>query len=146
MQYYSFEETVLNVNGVQINGFSEGDDVIGGDRRVDAFTGSVGADGRMIVAKNADRSGLIEIKLQIGSASNTYLSGLFALQEKGDVFAAVSVVFKNIVNSELVVGTKGFIVKPAPLTRGTNPTEQTWQVVVEDYDAIFATLPEVAAG
>lgn len=143
MQYYSFNRTVLNVNGVAISGFAPGDDVIAGQRRVEAFTGTVGADGQMLVSENADKSGEIVIKLQTGSASNTYLSGLFSLQEKGGTFAAVSVVFKNTLNGELIVGTKGFVVQPANVSRGTNPTEQEWRIVVEDYEALFATLDEI---
>ena len=143
MQYYSFANTVLNVNGVPISGFSEGDDVIQGSRRVDAFTDQVGADGHMLVARNANRSGAIILKLQIGTASNSYLSALFEAQEKGAIFVAASVVFKNTINNEVFMGTKGYIPKPSDVARGTNPTEQEWSIVVEDYEAVFATLPEV---
>lgn len=57
MRAYSFQNTVAIINGVELSGFAEGDDVISIKRRVDSATDKVGADGKMMVSISADKSG-----------------------------------------------------------------------------------------
>jgi hypothetical protein len=140
MKSYSFKNTVMLVAGVPISGFAQGDDVVQGQRRVDAFSDEVGADGNLLVLQNADESGQFTIRLQQSSDSNAYLNGLFQQQARG-TFIAVPVTFKDIVNGEIIGGSKGYITKPADVTRGTGANTQEWVLVVEKYDALFVTIP-----
>lgn len=140
MKSYSLKNTVLLVAGVPISGFAPGDDVIQASRRVDGFDDEMGADGEMLVFQNADESGQFVIRLQQSSDSNAYLNGLYNVQARG-TFVAIPVTFKDIVNGEIIGGSKGYIKKPADATRGTAPNAQEWTMVVEKYDAIFTALP-----
>ena len=140
MQTYSFLSTILLVNGVPITGYANGDDVIQGARRVDAFTDVVGADGRMIVSQNADRSGQFTIRLQQESESNIYLNSIFDRAERG-LFLPVSTQFKNVVSGEIIGGSRGYITKPADFARGTVAQDQEWIIVVEDFNVLFGFIP-----
>ncbi len=136
MREYSFLDTLLLVNGVEISGFDEGDDVITLDRINDSASHKIGADGEMSVAISADRSGEITFRLMQTSDSNTYLSGLITAQENG-IFVPTFTQFKDTRGGDLGSGTQGYIPKPATMTRGTNPNNQEWRIVVERLDLLY---------
>ena len=80
MKVYSFQNTVMLVNGVEITGWDEGDDVIQIERLSDSASHKIGAAGDMMVSISADKSGSFKFKLQQTSSSNKYLMSLCALQ------------------------------------------------------------------
>ena len=57
MKVYSFQNTVMLVNGVEITGWADGDDVIKIARRADSASDKIGASGDMMVSISADKSG-----------------------------------------------------------------------------------------
>ena len=115
MKDYSFLNTVLIVNGVEITGFDEGDDVIQLARLGDSASHTIGADGEMTVSLSADRSGEVIFRVMQTSDSNSYLSGLITAQENG-AFVPVFVQFKDTSNNDLGSGTQGYIPRPAIVT------------------------------
>lgn len=135
MRQYSFLDTVLLVNGIEIAGWAEGDDVIQIERFNDSAMHSVGADGEMTIALSADRSGFFQFNLQQSSESNVYLTGLVAAQEAG-TFAPVAVQFKDTLGNDLMSGAQGYIPRPANLQRGTGINSQQWRIVVERLDML----------
>jgi hypothetical protein len=135
MKDYSFLDTLLLVNGVEIGGFDEGDDVISLARLNDSASHKIGADGEMTVSISADRSGTITFRLMQSSDSNAYLSGLITSQENG-IFVPIFAQFKDTRGNDLGSGTQGYIPKPADMARGTNPNAQEWSVVVERLDLL----------
>lgn len=135
MQEYSFLNTLLLLNGVEISGFDEGDDVINLDRINDSALHKIGADGEMTVAISADRSGTVTFRLMQVSDSNAYLSGLINSQENG-AFVPLFVQFKDTKGNDLGSGTQGYITKPASMTRGTGANAQEWIIVVERLDLL----------
>jgi hypothetical protein len=138
MRPYSFQNTVMLVNGVEITGWADGDDVISISRRTDSASDKVGADGRMMVSISADRSGEITFKLQMTSSSNRYLSSLIALQEAGAAkFVPVTVMFQDTFRQDLATGTIGYLKKPADLTRGSQAGNTEWTCVVERLDMLL---------
>tara|TARA_R110000851_G_scaffold96792_2_gene209936 strand:+ start:20426 stop:20845 length:420 start_codon:yes stop_codon:yes gene_type:complete len=130
MKEYSFLDTLLLLNGVEISGFDEGDDVISLDRLNDSATHKIGTDGEMTVSISADRSGTMTFRLMQSSDSNIYLSGLITAQENG-AFVPIFAQFADTKGLDLGSGTQGYITKPAPMVRGTNANSQEWVVVVE---------------
>ena len=70
MKVYSFQNTVMLVNGVEITGWDEGDDVIQIERLSDSASHKIGAAGDMMVSISADKSGSFKFKLQQTSSSN----------------------------------------------------------------------------
>lgn len=140
MKPYSFKNTIVVVNGNEIVGWSEGDDVIDIKRLVDSATHKVGAAGDMMVALTADRSGEFTFKLQQTSSSNNYLESLLALQENGaDTFQPISVQFQDTFRQDMGSASAGYIKKPSDIKRGNGTNEQEWTIVVEkltlDYGA-----------
>lgn len=139
MKRYSFQDTIMLVNGVEITGWAEGDDVIDIQRRNDSISDQVGASGEMMISVSADKSGEITIKLQQTSSSNKYLMGLMALQESAiaSTFVPCALSFLDTYRQDLGAGVLGYIKKPSGLTRGTAGNTQEWQFVVERLDIAF---------
>lgn len=135
MKEYSFLDVIFLINGVEISGYDEGDDVIALDRRNDSASDKVGTDGEMSVAISADRSGSIVFRLMQTSDSNSYLSGLISAQENGS-FVPIFAQFKDVRGGDLGSGTQGYILKPAGMTRGTAVGNQEWTVIVERLDLL----------
>ena len=135
MRPYSFKNTVLLINGLEITGWAEGDDVIKVERFDDSTSHVIGAGGEMTVALSADRSGFFEFNLQQSSESNIYLTALVAAQETG-TFVPVGVAWKDTLGGDLMSGAQGYIPRPANLQRGSGVNAQLWRVVVERLDMI----------
>jgi len=135
MKEYSFLDTILLVNGVEVSNFDEGDDTIQLARLNDSASHKIGTDGEMTVSISADRSGSVTFRLMQTSDSNVYLSGLVTAQENG-AFVPVFVQFKDTRGHDMGSGTQGYITKPADMTRGTNANAQEWVVIVERLDLL----------
>lgn len=136
MKEYSFLDTIMLVNGVEIGGFGElADDVIKLARRNDSASDVIGTDGEMTVSMSANLSGTVTFRLLQSSTSNTYMSGLVVAQENGS-FTPIFVQFKDTRGGDLGSGTSGYITKPADMNRGEKPTDQEWVIVVERLDLL----------
>jgi len=141
MKRYSFQDTIMVVNGVEITGWADGDDVIDIERRSDSITDKMGADGGMMISVGTDKSGSVKFKLMQTSPSNTYLTGLIALQEAaGSTFVPCFLLFRDTYRQDLATGTNGYIKKPAKMTRGAQGNTQEWEIVVERLDLAFGLV------
>lgn len=138
MKVYSFQNTVMIVNGVEITGWDEGDDVIKIARLSDSASHKVGAGGEMMVSLSADKSGEFTFKLQQTSSSNKFLASLIALQEGGaKTFVPVTCLFQDTYRNDLATGTIGYLKKPADLSRGAQASSQEWTIVTERLDMLL---------
>ena len=136
MKSYSFLNTIMLVNGFEVTGWDEGDDVINIERSVDSAIHVVGADGIMTVAISADKSGVVRCRLSQSSSSNGIFTGLISGQENG-AFVPVFIQFKDTGGTDLASGTQGYIKKHATVTRGSGHNGQLWEVVVERLDLLL---------
>ena len=136
MKTYSFLNTIVLVQGVEIGEWAEGDDVIQIARLNDSTLHVIGASGEMAVAISADRSGEFIFNLQQTSASNGFLTGLVTAAENG-AFVPIFAQFKDTGGDDLASGTQGYITKPADLGRGTGINGQEWRIVVERLDMLL---------
>jgi hypothetical protein len=138
MKVYSFQNTVVIVNGVEITGWAEGDDPINIARLNDSATHETGADGHMMVSLSADKSGEFTFKLQQTSSGNKYLMSLCALQEGGaKTFVPCNVLFQDTYRNDLATSTVGYIKKPTNMQRGQKGSSQEWTIVVERLDMLL---------
>jgi len=135
MKEYSFLNTLLLINGIEINSFDEGDDVIQLARAGDSTSHKIGTDGEMSVSISADRSGAVTFRLMQTSDSNAYLSGLVNAAENG-AFVPIFVQFKDTKGGDLGSGTQGYLTKPADMVRGTNANNQEWVINTERLDML----------
>jgi hypothetical protein len=137
MERYSFQDTIMVVNGVEITGWADGDDVIEISRRSDSASDKVGAGGEMMVSVSADKSGDVKIKLQQTSVSNSFLTGIVALQEAGgSEFIPVFIKFMDTYRNDMAIGSNGYIKKPADMKRGAQGNNTDWEFVVERLDLV----------
>lgn len=130
MQQYSFGKTVLLINGVQITGYDEGDDVITIRRLNDNSTHIISADGVMTVSFSPDRSGEIIFRVNQASDINGLLSSLVTTQEQ-NVLVPITVQFTDLNGADIMSATEGYIPRPADVIRGLNSQAQEWRIVVE---------------
>lgn len=135
MKSYSFNNVIMLVQGQEITGWPEGEDVILCERLEDSASHIVGVDGKMTLAISADRSGTITFKLLQSSESNALLTLMITSQENG-AFIPVFVQIKNTEGGEFISATQGYITKPAGIGFGQNPNETEWVIVAERLDFI----------
>lgn len=137
MKSYSFNNVILLVQGQEITGWPEGQDVITFKRLGDSANHLIGVDGGMTVNISNDRSGSCVFKLLQNSESNLLLTGLITAQENG-LFVPVFVQCRNTEGGELISGTQGYLTKPADMGFGEKLKENEWTIVMERLDFINA--------
>ncbi len=79
---YSFENVKVNIGGVPVVGFTEGDDVVAIEYLGEGITTSVGADGNVTFNESCDKTCQLTIKLQGNSMTNTELQKFFDKAEE----------------------------------------------------------------
>lgn len=131
MQQYSFGKTVLLINGVEITGYDEGDDVITIRRLNDNSSHILSADGVMTVSFSPDRSGEIIFRVNQASDINGLLASLVLAQEQ-NVLVPISVQFTDLNGNDIMSATDGYIPRPADVIRGVKSQANEWRIVVEN--------------
>lgn len=138
MKAYSFLNGHLIVNGYEITGYADGDDVIKLSRRTDGAMDKVGADGKMAVAISADKSGEIVIKLMQTGSGNKYLNTLMNLQAGGPTsFVPIAVLYQDTYRQDRGVGAFGYLKKLPDIQRGAEINTQEWTIIVERLDLLL---------
>ncbi len=125
--YYDFKKVSLVINGVEIEGWAEGDDVLTLERRSELKGDVMGAGGDMMVYRNTDDSGTFSFNLLQNSESNKYLTVL----ANEEVFVPVTIQFADSLTGDLGSGSQGYIQNIPTMTRGVGANTTTWVVVVE---------------
>ena len=119
MKEYSFANTTVLVNGVELSGYDEGDDVIKAVRAKQSGSHKVGVDGEMTVSFTSDKSGIVTVRLMQSSDSNSFLSAIVSASENGS-FVPIALLFKNTATGETFGGSQGYIQKHPDMSRGEN--------------------------
>lgn len=144
MNIYSFANTVVLVNGREITGWDEGDDVIKVARLGDSATHKIGAGGEMMVSLSTDKSGEFTFKLQAGSDANNYLMELVKRQEAGaSTFSPVNVLMQDTFRQDRGSAATCYMKKPSDMIRGAKAGSQEWVIVAENIDLVFGITPPV---
>jgi hypothetical protein len=146
MRRFSFTDTIVLVNGVELTGWDEGDDVIAIARNTDSISHKIGADGTMMASISAYKSGTATFKLQQTSPANRYLSQLMDAQEaSGSQFVPINFRFQDTYRQDMAAGTTGYLKRPSDMTRGAQAGTQEWAVVVERLDMLYGDVPPDAS-
>lgn len=151
MKLHSFTNWHWNLNGVELTHFADGDDAVTMKFRADRAMDKIGADGRMAVSQNTDRSVEVTIKLMQTSPSNKYLGTLHDLQQ-GDAhaFPPLNLFAQDTYRQDRGVCSNGYISKFPDIVRGVGINTQEWTLVFERgairlEDSAFVGLPTAAA-
>ena len=110
---YDPTKLVVIVGGVIVSGFIDGD-FITAKRDEDLYMKRVGADGHVARARNANKSGSIEITLLQSSPAVNEIAALVALDNfffDGDILIPISILSPGT-NAELVVSTQSWLKTP----------------------------------
>lgn len=131
----------------EVSHYADGDDAIMVKRREDGITDKMGADGKMAIARSANKSGEITLKLMQTSPSNHVLLEIFTLQQqKGGRFSPIQVLFQDVNRQDRAAAVAGYIKNLPEITRGASVNTQEWVITCESLDVrlgdpSFAGLP-----
>lgn len=142
MKIYSFKETTLILDGIEVTGFDESDDSIVMRRLEDSMGHQIGNKGEMAVWVRASRAGEIVFKLMQTSTDNSRLSIAMSAAENG-LFVPIAVMYKDNLGGDLITGNRGYLRKPADVQRGTPTGSHSWSIVVERMDFLLQGGEEV---
>ena len=138
MKNYAFQNVVVYLNGIEVDAFAEGDDVISAGMSVEQVMTSVGADGHMVTSISSDKSGFFKLKLQATSPTNKVLSLLSNAQRAGtSTFVPIVGLIQDLHRQDLVTGTVGVIKKQPDFTRGVKGGDMEWEITFERVDMLL---------
>lgn len=135
MLAWSWEDTITTIDGIELENFGQGDDVVVFDRRNNSFTDVMGADGTMLVSKQTDKSGTVTFRFLQESDSNKLLNTLLNVSENA-AFVPIAVNFKNTVTNQVISAPQCYIEKQATRNYGVNSNDVTWVLVTERLDFV----------
>ena len=127
------QQTLLN--GVPVTNWAPGDDVFKAERRGDIGTDEIGADGRMTLSLNPDKSGEVTIKLSQLSPTNAFLQKLAQSEDHVETFIPIVLTQMDPRRNDGVVTEPGYMKKPAPYQRGVKANVTEWTFVFPTYFA-----------
>lgn len=130
---YSFRDLICLVSGIPITGFSEGDDCIIIKRRTDVVTLTVGADGFGTLAKSADRSYEITLKLMDTSPANGILQDILTTSDYiGTVIFPLQI--QNLSGLDRCSSSAAVISKQPDLQAGAGTNTREWVILTNSAD------------
>ncbi|MGF6878358.1 phage structural protein [Paraburkholderia sp. MM5477-R1] len=132
MASFDPKQVSVLINGVPIDDWSDGADVIQAEYNADAGALTVGANGTSIFVASADDSGQVTLKIKQHSPNSKYLNALRVQQQSNlKTFTPLELNIRDLLNDDVVTASKGYFTTRPKYTRGAghNPTE--WVMVFE---------------
>lgn len=136
---YNFEEVDLVIGTRKIRGFEEGTEITA-VRDADSFTKKVDNDGNVTRSRSNNNAGRVTFTLSQFSEANQYLQDLANLDERtGNGVVPVKINDKSNPIGEKVVGTEGWVVKPADRSYGAESGPREWMVDLANMNVLAAS-------
>jgi hypothetical protein len=134
MSFDTYDPAQLNIsfNGFLLSGFMDGT-FVSAERKEDAWTPHVGADGEYARARNRNKSGTVKFTLMQTSSSNDYLSSQMNLDEATGAGTGVLQI-KDALGRTVITGADAYIMKPAPVQYGKELAGREWTLEVPQLD------------
>ncbi|AOJ86729.1 hypothetical protein WS87_08610 [Burkholderia sp. MSMB0856] len=132
MAVFDPKQVSVLINGVPIDDWSDGADVIQAEYNTDAGATTIGANGKGVFVASANQSGKVTLKIKQHSPDNKYLNGLRTQQEtRLKSFTPLELNIRDLLNEDVVTASKGFFTTRPKFARGDghNPTE--WVIEFE---------------
>lgn len=136
MANYDPQEVVIVVDGEFLVGFAE-DSMIEAGRMNPKRDSAVGAQGRVVFIENADDRGEVTITLQATSPSNEKLQELY---ESGEEFSFLALDSNFDDGDVSAYGSRCKVANQPPFERGSDLTENEWELIVADYETAFENV------
>ncbi len=128
MKNYDPKNVAVTVGGTVMTGFAEGT-FITCEKEEDNYTTVVGADGTTTRARVNNEIGNITITLKSTSPSNFILSNYARSRETRSIYVSD----RNQDSRVFAGGRTGWVMKPAPVSRGSDVENVEWTLQVSDY-------------
>lgn len=123
---------LMSFGSIQLQGLAKGTFVTA-ERDEDAFTKSVGSDGRTTRIRNQNRGGRVTVTLQAEAPANDLLSALARVDEQTGAGAAVLSI-TNINGGTLVEATEAWIMKLPAVEYSDGEATREWVFDCEDLE------------
>jgi hypothetical protein len=132
MAIYKHSQSVLTLSGYELSAFDESADSISIAPVGDEGAYTIGASGRGVFVATGNESGVLTVKLLQHSRDNKFLSEQFAAQRNNlKNFVPIEMYFKDTLNGDEFIGTRGFFTTPPTFARGTAHNIMTWVISFE---------------
>jgi hypothetical protein len=135
LRSYAADEVAITLDGTQLDGLGEGDNVVRVSRRVRRYEMKTGADGASTVYRNADKSAECTIQLQQTSRSNAILTGKLTAQDAGLV-VPFPFAITDMSGGDVVIAEAAFVAGPADFVRGAAPGTVEWTLILHNCDIL----------
>jgi hypothetical protein len=135
---YDPKEISIIVGTAFLSGFADGSFVTV-RRNADTFALQVGADGKGVRTKSNDRSGQIEIVLQSGADSNSFLSDL-AISDEATNGGLVPLTIKDNLGTKLHFAEQAWIKKQPDDALAKENGDITWLFETDDLSMYIGNL------
>lgn len=129
---YSMLNVAATLDGMTIQGFFDGDDVVSIEPVEDTGQLLVGADGSSIFSQTANNAHSITLRLQHTSPTHKQLQQKAARQRAGSIVPFAFNV-KDTTSGEGGTGASCFVMREPNKQNGTNATVREWQLVCPDW-------------
>lgn len=124
---YDPKEVVIAWNGIPINSGIAPDTFLSIIRSEDAFTKKVGANGKVVRTRNADKTGEVEITLMQNSPVNTLLAAAAIADEEAGTDIVSTITVSDPSGSLLAMAEQAWIRKIPDQELAKEYGERTWQ-------------------
>jgi hypothetical protein len=129
---YDPAQVVVTIGGVIVSGFSDGDSIIA-RRAEDSYFIKVGTDGGVARARNANKSGEVEIKLLQTSGANAALSALVATDDlTNEGLGVFPIAIFDGSGLSLAAATQCWIKQVPEMVMGKEVSDRTWVFYAAD--------------
>jgi len=129
---YKGDQVFVIVGPIAVNGFSDGD-AITVKRNEELYTTKVGIDGSVARVRNANKTGVIEVKLLQTSKVNDELSALFVIDNfMDDGSPVLPILIKDGSGRTLCAAGQAWLKAVPEITFGKEIGERTWSFECAD--------------
>jgi len=136
---YDHKQSVLALSGYNITAFDESGDSLSIAPAGDIGAYTIGAGGRGVFVATGNESGTLTLKLLQHSEDNQFLSNQYNLQVSSlKAFTPIEMYFKDTINGDELVGTRGYFTTPPTTARGTSHNAATWTITFEKVTTKYA--------
>ena len=136
MARFDPRQVVVTLNGVTIDGYADGADVINATQEADAGEWVTGADGYGVFVANSDESGVLTLKLKQHCKSNNHLAKLMKQQRRSlKGFKPFRLEIRDLLNEDLLTAVNGYFTKVPAFVRGQGHNATIWTFKFEKMES-----------
>ena len=144
-QVYAFANNIIALNGISLNGFDDGDDVVKCTPNAPISEAVIGADGTVSYSDSADQTYKVEITLLQTSPANKYMRDIERRQRTiGATQIALTLSIVDLYRRDRCTATGGRMVELPEVAHGKKAGKRTWKFFFAQGVPVEAATPPLA--